>query len=75
MDTVLSFLLSLAVLVISIAIHEFSHAITADRLGDSTPRRQGRITLNPLAHLDPLGTLMIVMSSLAGGFHVPSFSA
>lgn len=66
MDTVLSFLLSLAVLVISIAIHEFSHAITADRLGDSTPRRQGRITLNPLAHLDPVGTLMIVMSSLAG---------
>lgn len=66
MNDILNFLLSMVVLVVSIAIHEFSHAITADSLGDATPRRQGRITLNPLAHLDPLGTLMIVMSSLAG---------
>lgn len=40
--------------------------MTADRLGDSTPRLQGRVTLNPIKHLDPMGTMMILMSSLAG---------
>jgi Zn-dependent protease len=60
------FLEYLIVLFISIAIHEFAHAWTADRLGDPTPRYQGRVTLNPLAHLEPLGTLLIVFSSLAG---------
>lgn len=59
-------LLTLPILVISIAIHEFCHAFVANALGDPTPRRQGRLTLNPLAHLDQVGTLMIVMSSLAG---------
>ena len=68
MDTfrILSFVFFLIILVISIAIHEFSHAIVADRLGDPTPRRNGRITLNPLAHLDRLGSLMILLSSLSG---------
>jgi Zn-dependent protease len=47
------------VLLISIALHEFGHAIMADRLGDDTPRRQGRVTLNPLAHADPVGTLLL----------------
>jgi len=61
-----SFIFYLIILVISISVHEFSHAIAADRLGDSTPRNQGRITLNPLAHLDKLGSLMILLSSLAG---------
>lgn len=50
------------VLLIAFTIHELAHAITADRLGDPTPRRQGRITLNPLAHLDPVGTLMLLVS-------------
>ena len=66
MNQILNFVLMMLILVISIAIHEFSHAIVGERLGDPTPRRQGRITLNPLAHLDRVGTLMIVMSSLAG---------
>ena len=47
------------VLVISVALHEFGHAIVADLLGDDTPRRQGRVTLNPLAHADPIGTLAL----------------
>src|SRR3972149_10538900 len=47
-------------LLFAITIHEFSHAWTADRLGDPTPRLQGRITLNPLAHLDPVGTIMLI---------------
>ncbi|MFO8006612.1 MAG: site-2 protease family protein [Candidatus Brocadiia bacterium] len=44
--------------------HEFAHAWSADRLGDPTPRMQGRLTLNPLAHLDPLGTLMILFAPI-----------
>lgn len=56
-------LVSIAVgLVIAATIHEFAHAYTADRLGDPTPRNQGRLTLNPLAHLDPLGSLLIFLT-------------
>ena len=51
---------------IAIAVHEFSHAAAARLLGDRTAQRAGRLTLNPLAHLDPMGTLMIVLSSVAG---------
>ncbi len=47
------------VLLISVALHEFGHAIMASTLGDDTPRRQGRVTLNPLAHADPIGTLLL----------------
>ncbi len=55
------------VLVISVALHEFGHAIMADKLGDDTPRRQGRVTLNPLAHADPIGTLLLpLLGSIYG---------
>lgn len=54
-------------LVIAITIHEFSHALAADWLGDPTPRSQGRLTLNPLAHLDPLGTLMLFLVHFGWG--------
>lgn len=54
-------------LLVAITIHEFAHAWTADRLGDPTPRLQGRLTLNPLAHLDPLGTLMLLIIRLGWG--------
>lgn len=47
------------VLIISIALHEFGHAFTAYKLGDDTPKRQGRVTLNPMAHADPIGTLAL----------------
>lgn len=64
-------LLGLFVLVISVALHEFGHAFMAYKLGDDTPKRQGRVTLNPLAHADPIGTLLLpVLGSLhaaAGG--------
>jgi Zn-dependent protease len=53
-------------LVIGIAIHEFSHAWAADVLGDPTARYQGRLTLNPVAHFDPMGALMILYSVIAG---------
>jgi Zn-dependent protease len=64
------------VLVVSICFHEFGHAIMADRLGDNTPRRQGRVTLNPLAHADPIGTLLLpVVGAIyaAGGHSVGGF--
>lgn len=63
----LSFLGWLVALIIGITVHEFSHAFMADRLGDPTPRVQGRLTLNPLAHLDPLGTLMILIARFGWG--------
>lgn len=47
-------------LLIGFAFHEFAHAYVADRLGDPTPRSQGRLTLNPFVHLDPFGALMAV---------------
>ena len=53
-------------LVIGITIHEFSHAWAADALGDPTARYQGRLTLNPLAHFDPLGAMMILYSVVSG---------
>jgi Zn-dependent protease len=48
------------VLLTAFAVHEFAHAWAADRYGDPTPRSMGRLTLNPLAHLDPIGSLMLV---------------
>lgn len=54
-------------LIVAITVHEFAHAYAADRLGDPTPRVQGRLTLNPLAHLDPLGTLMILLVRFGWG--------
>lgn len=61
------FLFWIAALVVAVTIHEFSHAFAADKLGDPTPRVQGRLTLNPLAHLDPLGTLMLLLVRFGWG--------
>jgi Zn-dependent protease len=54
-------------LVGGITFHEFSHAFTAYRLGDPTPRYQGRVTLNPAAHLDPIGMLLFVVAGFGWG--------
>jgi Zn-dependent protease len=48
----------LIILILSICVHEFGHAVVADWLGDRLPRSQGRVTLNPAAHADPIGTLL-----------------
>ncbi|NLW56957.1 MAG: site-2 protease family protein [Firmicutes bacterium] len=50
----------------SLVVHEFAHGYTSVKLGDPTPRWQGRLTLNPLAHLDPLGTLMLILTIIRG---------
>lgn len=69
--TLLEFLLWFPGIVIALALHEFGHAVVADRLGDPTPRALGRVTLNPLAHLDPMGTLLIVFLHFGWGRPVP----
>lgn len=58
------------ILVASLSVHEFAHAWVSDKLGDPTPRSQGRVTLNPLAHIDLFGTIIIplMMIMLAPGF-------
>ena len=56
----LVFLLWAIGLVLAISIHEYAHARVADRLGDPTPRSQGRLTLDPRSHLDPLGTIALL---------------
>jgi Zn-dependent protease len=49
-------------LLIAFTIHELAHALSADYLGDDTPRRMGRISLNPIVHLDPIGTLVLLVA-------------
>ena len=58
-------------LLIAITFHEFSHAMMANRLGDPTAKRLGRLTLNPVKHLDPLGTLMLFLVGFGWGKPVP----
>jgi Zn-dependent protease len=57
----------LLALLIALTIHEASHALAAYLLGDSTPKEMGRLSLNPFAHLDPLGALMILLVGLGWG--------
>lgn len=64
-------LFSIISLIIAITVHEFSHALAADRLGDPTPRSQDRLTLNPLKHLDPIGTIMLFIVGFGWGKPVP----
>jgi Zn-dependent protease len=61
----------LIVLAFAFTIHEFAHAWTADRFGDDTPRSNGRLTLNPLAHLDPIGSLMLLVAGFGWAKPVP----
>lgn len=58
-------------LVVGITVHEFSHAWAAARLGDRTAQHQSRLTLNPLAHLDPVGTLLIFIAGFGWGKPTP----
>ena len=67
----LVFALLAGALVISISIHEFSHAFAAYKLGDATGKRMGRLTLNPKAHLDPVGTIFLLFVGFGWGKPVP----
>jgi len=60
-------IVSILILIMSVIIHEVSHGLMADRLGDPTARLQGRLTLNPLKHIDPVGSILVpIITSLAG---------
>lgn len=63
----LLFLVGLAAIVFSITIHEFAHALTAHAQGDDTPESQGRLTLNPLAHVDLFGLLFLLVAGFGWG--------
>ena len=58
------------IILVAFPVHEFSHALAAYRLGDSTARYQGRLTLNPVVHFDPLGGLLLAISAIVGGFFI-----
>jgi len=61
----------LPILIFSLCFHEFSHGYIAYKLGDHTAARNGRLTLNPLAHLDPIGSLMILFVGFGWAKPVP----
>ena len=63
----LAILFTLPAVIIAIAFHEYAHAWMADRLGDETPRMQGRLTLNPLKHLDPVGFILLLFAGFGWG--------
>mgnify|MGYP000718981353 CR=1 FL=1 len=63
----LSLLISIPGVLIAITFHEFAHAFVADKLGDDTARREGRLSLNPKDHLDPVGTLMLLVAGFGWG--------
>ncbi len=65
--SILSLLLTIPGVLIAITFHEFAHAFVADKLGDDTPRSQGRLTLNPLSHLDPFGLVMLIFAHIGWG--------
>ncbi len=62
-------ILSIIILIFSVIIHEVSHGLMADKLGDPTARLQGRLTLNPLKHIDPVGSIIVpLITYYFGGF-------
>jgi Zn-dependent protease len=61
----------LVAVIVGITFHEFSHAAVATMQGDPTARSQGRLTLNPIAHLDPLGSIALVLAGFGWGRPVP----
>lgn len=65
------FLAYIVALIVGITVHEFAHAWMAHRCGDNTAKFEGRLTLNPLAHLDPLGTVMLFLVGFGWGKPVP----
>jgi len=73
MSTLMYVLLAIPALLLAFSFHEMCHAWVADYLGDPTARRAGRITLDPRPHLDPTGTVMLLLSFLLTAGHGPVF--
>ena len=66
-NLLLALLISVPGVLIAITFHEFAHAKVADKLGDDTPRIEGRLTLNPLDHIDPVGFIMLMFAGFGWG--------
>ena len=64
---VTNLIISLLVLIFSLSVHEAAHAWSASQLGDDTAKRLGRVTLNPIAHTDPIGTLLLPLIAMVSG--------
>ena len=63
MNSILNMILMIPGMLIAFTFHEYAHALVADRLGDKTPRFQGRLTLNPISHIDPIGFIAVLIFS------------
>lgn len=70
-ETVIEYILTALAVLIALTLHEFSHAYAAYRLGDNTAKYAGRLTLNPIKHLDPIGTLCLVFFHFGWARPVP----
>lgn len=70
-QTITYYLALIPSIVAAITVHEFAHAWTALKFGDTTAYRQGRVTLNPLVHLDPMGTLLFLLAGFGWGRPTP----
>lgn len=66
-DIIMTKILTLPGIILGLSLHEFSHAWMSDRLGDPTPRRQGRLTINPIAHIDPVGFIALLLVGFGWG--------
>ncbi len=71
MEFLTSIIIFLPSIIIALTCHEFAHAFAAYKLGDPTAKAEGRLTFNPLAHLDPLGTIMLILFRFGWGKPVP----
>lgn len=63
----LSLVLTLPAVIVAMTFHEFAHAFVATKLGDETPRNQGRLNLNPLSHIDPIGFVLLLFAGFGWG--------
>ncbi|SFL15435.1 site-2 protease family protein [Halanaerobium salsuginis] len=66
MSSIYEILLLIPILLFSLSLHEFSHGYISHKLGDPTPKAMGRLTINPLAHLDPIGSLVLIVTRRFG---------
>lgn len=66
-DYLMGLLLTLPGVIVAITFHEFAHAYAAYKLGDDTPKMQGRLSLNPLSHLDPIGSILLIFAHVGWG--------
>lgn len=70
MDWLMNTLMTLPAIIIGLSFHEYAHAVVSYRLGDPTPKMQGRVTINPLAHIDPLGLAALIFAGFGWGVPV-----